>query len=204
MSKVAYYMRTSHYLQNIVTQLDKVEEGWTIYKDEGISGRINFADRPAGKMLLEDVSNGRINSLVTLRLDRLGRNTTDILNTIKLIHSYGVPITSKNEGIITLIEGKETPMTNLLINILSSLSEFQYHQTREKILDGIALAKLNNKYKGRAKGSTESAEKIMSKPKAIKIQELLSLKIGIREIARTVKCSANYIYKIKSIMSTPI
>ncbi len=75
--------------------------------------------------------------MVVLRIDRLGRNTTDILNTIKLIHQYKVPITSKNEGITTLIDGKESPMSNLLINILSSLSEFSFHQTKEKALDGI-------------------------------------------------------------------
>ena len=174
MSKTAYYMRTSHYLQNIDTQLDKVEEGWKVYKDEGISGRIYFADRPAGKKLLEDLAKGKVDSVITLRLDRLGRDTADILNTIKLIHGFGVPITSKNEGITTLIHGKETPMTNLLINILSGLAEFQYHQTREKVLDGINLAKAQNKYKGRRVGATESIEKLMSKPKVKKIKELLS------------------------------
>ena len=202
MSKVAYYMRTSHYLQNIDTQLDKVEEGWKVYKDEGISGRIYFADRPAGKKLLEDLAKGKVDSVITLRLDRLGRDTADILNTIKLIHGYGVPITSKNEGITTLIDGKETPMTNLLINILSGLAEFQYHQTREKVLDGINLAKSQNKYKGRRVGATESLEKLMSKPKVKKIKELLDANVGIRAIARTVNCSANYIYKVKSYYET--
>ena len=148
MSKTAYYMRTSHYLQNIDTQLDKVEEGWKVYKDEGIGGRIYFADRPAGKKLLEDLAKGKVDSVITLRLDRLGRDTADILNTIKLIHGFGVPITSKNEGITTLIHGKETPMTKLLINIL------------------------------------------------------LDANVGIRAIARTVNCSANYIYKVKSYYET--
>ena len=41
-TKVAYYLRTSHYLMNISTQVDKIEDGWKVYKDEGVSGRISF------------------------------------------------------------------------------------------------------------------------------------------------------------------
>ena len=93
-------------------------------------------------------------------------------------------------------------MTNLLINILSGLAEFQYHQTREKVLDGINLAKAQNKYKGRRLGATESKEKLMSKPKVKKIKELLDANVGIRAIVRTVNCSANYIYKVKSYYET--
>jgi DNA invertase Pin-like site-specific DNA recombinase len=197
MGQIGYYMRTSHYLQNLGTQVDKVEPDWKVYKDEGISGRIFFQDRPSGKKLLHDIERGRISEVVVLRIDRLGRNTTDILNTIKLIHQYQVPITSKNEGITTLIDGKESPMSNLLINLLSSLSEFQYHQTREKTLDGIERGKLEGKYKGRKVGSVETDEKFLSKPKVKKIKEMLELNVGVRKISRIVECSPNYVYKVK-------
>ena len=202
MKQVGYYLRTSHYLQNIGTQVDKIEEGWKVYKDEGISGRISFQDRPSGKKLLQDISSGKISQVVVLRIDRLGRNTTDILTTIKLIHSFSVPIRSLNEGITTLDDhGKETPMTNLLLNLLSSLSEFQYHQTREKTLDGVLRGKLEGKYKGRKTGSIESIEKFKNKHKVKKIVELLGSGIGVRSISRIVECSPNYIYKVKEKLS---
>ena len=198
MKQVGYYLRTSHYLQNIGTQVDKIEDGWKVYKDEGVSGRISFQDRPSGKKLLQDISSGKISQVVVLRIDRLGRNTTDILTTIKLIHQYQIPIRSINEGITTLDDnGKETPMTNLLLNLLSSLSEFQYHQTREKTLDGILRGKLDGKYKGRKTGSVESVDKFKNKPKVKKIRELLGSGIGVRSISRIVECSPNYIYKVK-------
>jgi DNA invertase Pin-like site-specific DNA recombinase len=198
MKQVGYYLRTSHYLQNIGTQVDKIEDGWKVYKDEGISGRVSFQDRPSGKKLLQDIEKGKISEVVVLRIDRLGRNTTDILTTIKLIHQYQVPIRSISEGITTLDEnGRETPMTNLLLNLLSSLSEFQYHQTREKTLDGILRGKLDGKYKGRKNGSVESVDKFKNKPKVKKIRELLGSGIGVRSISRIVECSPNYIYKVK-------
>jgi len=194
-------MRTSHYLQNIGTQIDKIEDGWKVYEDKGVSGRIPFLERPSGKRLIEDIANGKINQVIVLRIDRLGRDLNDILTTIKTIHSYNVPITSQNEGITTLIDGKESVMSNLLINILSSISEFQYHQTREKTLAGIERAKLDGKYKGRKIGSTESVETFLSKPKVQKIMTLLNEDIGIRKISRIVECSPNYIYKVKNAMT---
>jgi len=203
MTKIGYYLRTSSYLQNIGTQVDKIEDGWKIYEDKGVSGRIPFMERPSGKRLIDDIINNKINHVMVLRIDRLGRSLNDILSTIKIIHSYNVPITSQNEGITTLIDGKESVMSNLLINILSSISEFQYHQTREKTLAGIQRGKLDGKYKGRVVGSTENIDKFNNKPKVKKIQSLLKENIGIRKISRIVECSPNYIYKVKeSMMST--
>lgn len=198
MKQVGYYLRTSHYLQNIITQVDKIEEGWRVYKDEGVSGKISFQDRPSGKKLLEDIQKGRISQVVVLRIDRLGRSTSNILEVIRLIHQYQVPIRSISEGITTLDEqGRETPMTNLLLNLLSSLSEFQYHQTREKTLDGILRGKMDGKYTGRKIGSVESVDKFKTKPKVKKIMELLGSGLGVRSISRIVECSPNYIYKVK-------
>ena len=202
MSNIGYYLRTSHYLQNIGTQIDKIEDGWKVYEDKGVSGRVPFLERPSGKRLIDDIANDKINQVIVLRIDRLGRDLEDILKTIKAIHSYNVPITSQNEGITTLIDGKESVMSNLLINILSSISEFQYHQTREKTLAGVERAKLDGKYKGRKIGSTESIDTFLSKPKVQKIMTLLNEDIGVRKISRIVECSPNYIYKVKSVMAT--
>ena len=195
----AYYMRTSHYLQNIITQVDKIPEGARVFKDEGVSGRISFIDRPAGKKLLEAIREGKITEVMVLRIDRLGRDTSDILATIKLIHEYKVPITSLNEGITTLVDGKATPMTGLMINLLSSIAEFQYMQNFEKTQAGIAKAKALGKYKGRKPGSVEDIAQLLSKPKVQNIIELLKDNVGIRKICRVTESSPNYVYKIKNI-----
>lgn len=202
MRQVAYYMRTSHYLQNIGTQEDKIEEGWRVYKDEGVSGRVLFQDRPSGKKLLDDVRKGLISRVVVIRLDRCGRDTRNILETLSYLHTYKVPLTSLNEGITTLNDkGDITPTTGLLINVLSSLSEYFYEQTREKTLIGIQRSKLiPGKYTGRKLGSIESIEKFNSKPRNIKIKELLKEGIGIRKISRILECSPNLIYKVKERM----
>lgn len=198
--KVAYYLRTSHYLQNISTQVDKIEDGWKIYKDEGVSGRVSFKERKGGMKLIHDIKDGKITEVKILRIDRLGRNVQDILDTINTIHSFGVPINSLSEGITTLDDkGNVTPTTGLLVNVLSSLSEFFYHQNREKILNGIELAKKQGKYKGRATNSREDIDKYMNKPKTKKMLEMLKQGNSVRSIVRILECSPNSIYKLKKL-----
>ena len=198
--KIGYYLRTSHYLQNISTQVDKIEDGWKIYKDEGISGRISFKERKGGKKLLQDISDGKIKEVKVLRIDRLGRSVQDILDTINTIHSFGVPINSLSEGITTLDDkGNVTPTTGLLVNVLSSLSEFFYHQNREKTLLGIELAKKQGKYKGRVPNSKEDIDKYMNKPRTKKMLEMLKQGNSVRSIVRILECSPNSIYKLKKL-----
>jgi DNA invertase Pin-like site-specific DNA recombinase len=199
--KIGYYMRTSHYLQNVATQIDKIEEGWKVYKDEGISGRTFFKERKSASKLLEDISNGKIGAVRVLRIDRLGRSVTDIIDTINLIHSYGVPITSISEGITTLDDkGNQTPTTGLLINVLSSLSEFFYHQNREKTLLGIELAKRQGKYTGRKPNSTEDVNTYLNKPKVKKMTEMLKQGNSVRSIIRVLEVSPNSVYKLKKVL----
>jgi DNA invertase Pin-like site-specific DNA recombinase len=197
--KTAYYLRTSHYLQSIGTQEDKIEPGWKIYKDEGVSGRLEFKLRPAGARLLEDCRKGLINRIVVLRIDRCGRSTKDIIDTLSTFNELKIPLTSINEGITTLDDnGNQTPTTGLLINLLSSLSEFFYHQNREKTLAGIERAKLNpEKYRGRVSGSREKISTFMAKKQTIKVIEMLKNGNGVRSICRILQCSPNLVYKCK-------
>ncbi len=197
--KTAYYLRTSHYLQSIGTQEDKIEPGWKIYKDEGVSGRLEFKLRPAGARLLEDCRKGIISKIVVLRIDRCGRSTKDIIDTLSTFNELKIPLTSINEGITTLDDnGNQTPTTGLLINLLSSLSEFFYHQNREKTLAGIERAKLNpEKYRGRVPGSKEKTSAFLEKQKSKKIIEMLKNGNGVRSICRILQCSPNLVYKCK-------
>jgi len=197
----AYYMRTSHFLQNIITQVEQIPEGTVVFKDEGVSGRIEFEKRKAGGKLLEEIKAGRIKSLSVLSSDRLGRSTENILATLRICHDYKVPIKLIREGITTLDEnGNVTPMTMLMTNLLSTLAEFAYLTQREKILSGVAAAKALGKYKGKKPGAVEDISKFLVKPKVIKVKELLKEGVGVRVITRTINCSPNFVYKVKNRM----
>jgi DNA invertase Pin-like site-specific DNA recombinase len=136
-----------------------------------------------------------------MRLERMGRNVQDLITTINLIHSFNIPIQFISEGITTLDEnGKQTPTTGLLINVLSSLSEFFYHQNREKTLLGIELAKKQGKYKGRVPNSKEDVSNYLNKPRTKKMAEMLKQGSSVRSIVRVLEVSPNSIYKLKKIL----
>ena len=39
----------------IATKFDRIEDGWKVYEDKRISGRLAFEDRPAGKRILDEI-----------------------------------------------------------------------------------------------------------------------------------------------------
>ena len=96
-----------------------------------------------------------------------------------------------------MIDGKENPMSNLLISILSSIAEFEYHRIKEKTLEGIARGKRMGLYKGRKKGSVEQLSNFLKKPKVNKVKIMLKEGVGIRQICRVVECSPNFVSKVK-------
>jgi DNA invertase Pin-like site-specific DNA recombinase len=198
MTRIAYYMRTSTFLQNTDRQDEKVEDGWRLYKDKGVSGRIHFEERAMGKKLLSDAKNDLIDEVKVIHLDRLGRNTEDVLKTIRTLHEYNVSIHIIKQGIHTLVDGKENFTTKLLVTILTSISEMEYNLHRERILEGIRIAQMKGHYKGRVKGSTESIDTWSQKSNVKKVKTLLENGVSVRKIREILGVSYNFCYKVKN------
>ena len=198
MIRIAYYMRTSTYLQKTERQDEKVEDGWKLYVDKGVSGRVFFAERPMSKQLLEDAKKGLIDEVKVIHLDRLGRNTEDVLKTIRTFHEYNVSIHIIKQGIHTLVDGEENITTKLLVTILSSIAEMEYNLHKERILEGIRIAQAKGKFKGRAKGSSESIESWSQKPNVQKVKTLLEKGVPVRKIRDIMGVSNNFCYKVKN------
>ena len=91
------YIRVSTKEQNEDRQLHPTYKN---YMDK-CSGTIPFAKRIEGKKLLEDAKAGKVKHVVVNRIDRLGRNTKDILETIEVFKQLGVCIESEAEGLKT-------------------------------------------------------------------------------------------------------
>ena len=201
--RIAYYMRTSTYLQNTERQEEKLEDGWRQYVEKGVSGKVPFTERPQGKKLIADAGKGLFNEVKVIHLDRLGRNTEDVLKTIRTLHENGVGIHIIKQGIHTLVDGNENATTKLLITILTSISEMEYNLMKERTMEGIRIAQLNGKFKGRKKGATESIEKWAQKPKVQKVKTLLESGVSVRKIRQTLGVSYNFAYKVKSLLLDP-
>ncbi|WP_442800873.1 recombinase family protein [Sphingobacterium sp. UT-1RO-CII-1] len=55
------------------------------------SGSVKFEDRPFGKKIIHVVEKGLIEKIHVHSIDRLGRNTVDILTTIDFFNKMSLP-----------------------------------------------------------------------------------------------------------------
>jgi site-specific DNA recombinase len=109
--RIAVYQRVSSDTQReretIKTQSEALERATSaatdikvikVYTDDGVSGTIPFARRPAGAELLRDASLGLFDELWVYRFDRVGRDEVDALVLRRDLQELGVTIYSTCEG----------------------------------------------------------------------------------------------------------
>lgn len=100
-----------------------VAKGWTIageYVDAGVSGTIPAPDRPAMGALLADLDAGRVDAVVVLALDRLGRSTRVVLDLVERLTHAGAELVSCNESLDT-----STPSGRFVMRMFASLAELE-------------------------------------------------------------------------------
>lgn len=113
-------------------------EGWVVsgvYADVAVSGAT--LDRPEMKRLLADVEAGRIDCIVTYKLDRVSRSVRDFSNLIFDLEKKGVSLVITTQNFDT-----STPMGRMCTTFLSSFAEFERSMTISRIRDkAMALAR---------------------------------------------------------------
>jgi DNA invertase Pin-like site-specific DNA recombinase len=150
----------------------QIVQGLKVYEDK-ISGSIAFKDRPKVKQLLRDIDNGLVTEIVIHSIDRLGRNTLDILSTIQDLTDKGINVISRKEGFETMHYGSVNPTAKLMISMLATLSEFELDRIKERRLEGIAIAKAKGNYKSNGGKPKETIEQFLSKRNNSKCYNLI-------------------------------
>ena len=82
-------------------------------------------DRPGLAALMDYVRAG--DAVVVWKLDRLGRNTIHILETVKALTDRGVTLVSTTDGI-----DSSTPAGRMMIGVLGSLAEYERELIKER------------------------------------------------------------------------
>jgi site-specific DNA recombinase len=104
-----------HYKSVIETNPDWIFAG--IYADEGISGKTK-KNRPEFLRMVRDAENRKLDLIITKSISRFARNTTDCIETVRLLKSWGVGVSFEKENINTFSAESE-----LVLTILSSIAE---------------------------------------------------------------------------------
>lgn len=147
--KAVKYIRTSTDSQNNSIQRIKNTPDGNSYLEviDVCSGAIPFKDREQAPKVLEMANNGSIDTLIVHSIDRLGRNTLDILKTIQDLTKLGINVKAEREGLETLLpDGTENPTAKLMVNIMATLAEFERDRLTERRMEGIQRAKERGAY----------------------------------------------------------
>ena len=136
--KVAAYTRVSHtsLLQSLsnqvshYSQLIQANPEWDyvgVYSDSAISGR-SQAYRRDFQQLLEDCRKGKIDLILTKSISRFGRNTVELLETVRELKRLGISVSFEKEKIDTL-----TAEGELLLTLLASMAQEESQSISQNI-----------------------------------------------------------------------
>ncbi|WP_461641258.1 recombinase family protein [Labilibaculum euxinus] len=197
--KKATYVRVSTEGQNTGRQEEIIQGKAYIEK---ISGRIPFAERKQGSKLLADAKNKLINYVVVEDVNRLGRNTFDILETINTLLKQDCTIEIVRHNLISKTDGKDNFFFTLMTGIMASLAEMDYMSNREAQRQGIAVAKAKGIYLQHAGKGKMSDEKYREQHSDI--IELLNDGKSIRNVSKLVKKSVSTVQRVKKFVELEI
>jgi DNA invertase Pin-like site-specific DNA recombinase len=177
------------------------EKDFDLVIEDKCSGAISFFEREGGKEIKKLVDKGLIKTLSVWQIDRLGRDLRDIMNTIHYFNQTGISIHFVSQGLSTLDnEGKENPISKMIISILGIVGEMERNQIKERQMEGIRIAKLKGAYNGRKRGSKEDVLSFLSKDKNKKAVEYLKKGFKGVEVSKLTGLNINTITKIKKMM----
>lgn len=155
-------------------------------KAEGVGANRIFSDKVSGshvnreglQMLRLKVEEGDV--LLVKKLDRLGRDTADMIQLIKEFDEMGVAIRFLDDGIST-----EGTMGKMVVTILSAVAQAE----RQRILERTNEGRMEAKAKGVKFGRKQTIDRK-------KVVALKGSGIGATDIARQMKIGRSTVYKV--------
>jgi DNA invertase Pin-like site-specific DNA recombinase len=190
-----FYSRVSGIDQSLERQLVNTADFDKVLEDR-CSGTVPLFSRPQGSQLKRLIDQGQLKELHIHSIDRLGRNTLDILTVYKFLTEQGIRVVCRNPAIENFdADRKPSFVSEMILNILATLSEYEHSLRRERQLEGIAICKAKNLYRGRALNTQEAPEKFLNKKKSKQILEYLELGYSQYEIRKILGCSFSTISK---------
>lgn len=176
------YVRVSSEDQNTARQVEalapfQIDKTFT----EKVSARTT--DRPQLIAAMSYCREGDV--LICASMDRLSRSLTDLLSLVKQLTGRGVKVQFVKENLT--FTGNDDSMSQLLLSIMGSLSEWENSVRRERQIAGIALGKERGVYKGRTAALTPA--------QIIEVRALGESGIPKAQIAEKFNVSRPTIYK---------
>ena len=142
------YLRVSTIDQTTEQQLKQITDaGYTVepdrvFTEQGVSGKVPALQREQFQRLHDRLSSG--DSLIVSKLDRLGRNTLDVIATIENLIERGVAVIVLGLGTLD-----KSPQSRLTLTMLAAISQFEREMISERTKAKLAQMKADGIQLGR-------------------------------------------------------
>lgn len=179
------YCRVSTSEQSTANQIHAIlQAGYNVESsrvvEETISGGVEAMQRPAFNALVaHKLEKG--DTLIVLKLDRLGRDNIDVQNTIQMLMDKGINVICLDLPMQDLSK----PEARLMLQMIASFAEFEKSRLIERTKEGLARAVRDGKKLGRP-AATDTTERVQTaKNKGLTQSEAKTeLGLGIATIKR--------------------
>lgn len=206
--KVVIYSRVSTMSQDYKRQTEELSEysqkmGFELVGifEEKVSGVKNNEDRPKLMEMITFIKENKIDKILTWEMSRLGRNTIEVLQTIKLLNENCISLFIKNYNIETLNDKCEVnPLSQFMLQVLSSVSEMEVNSIRSRIKSGYDSYRKNGGKVGRKEGFRKDETQILTENKDV--VKLLKQEFSVRKVMKLTDKSSGTVQKIKKILTS--
>jgi DNA invertase Pin-like site-specific DNA recombinase len=189
--RVARYIRVSRSDQNPSLQLDETARviaarGWDLVDtctDHGISGSRDH--RPELDRMLKDAKQGRFNTLLVWRSDRLFRSLRHMVVTIEELAARGVDFVSVTAPVDTT-----TPQGRLLLHLVSAFAEFERQVLIERTKAGLDAARRRGKRIGRPPVFVDVCGALRLRKRGLTVREIAArMHVGYGTLHRALRAA---------------
>lgn len=154
MSRLFAYARVSTVDQLTENQREQIKQAGYHTEDrrfieEKVSGSIPASQRPGFQKLLDKLETG--DTLVVTKLDRIGRDSIDVQQTVRYFVENGIRLIVLQLGNLDLT----SPAGELMIKVLAAVADFERDLIIERTQAGQARARAAGKRMGRPAKTTE-------------------------------------------------
>lgn len=152
---------------------------------ETASGAKNDRKQRAEVMALAQAR--KVDAILVTEMSRWGRSTSDLINTLQQLESFGVSLVAQSGLTFDL----SSAQGKLIANILASIAEFERDLISERVKSGLAAARARGKVLGRHRGNTFKQDKYEKS-----VLKLIAEGKSYRFIARSLKIDKNTVMAI--------
>lgn len=186
--RVFAYARVSTVEQLTENQREQIAQaGYSIqprrFVEEKVSGSVAAMQRSGFVKLLDRMEEG--DTLVVTKLDRIGRDSIDVQQTVKLFTERGIRLVVLQLGNLDLTSSAGA----LMVKVLAAVADFERDLIIERTQAGQARARAEGKHMGRPSKTTDEQKQT--------IREALAKGASVSQVARDSKISRASVIAIR-------